>query len=141
MFDRDTSLGFVSNQLARLFAMRLQEAMLDIGLAPAQFMTLVELWREDGLTQKGLVERLDVEQATMANTLSRMERDGLILRKDNPEDRRSRTIWVTDKARALQSAATSAAVSVNARAQGDMGAEDVATTLQAMRAMIAALKA
>ena len=71
-FDRARSAGYLANHMARLFAQRLHERIRPLGLAPAQFMTLLALWEEDGLTQRDLFERLDVEQATMANTLARM---------------------------------------------------------------------
>ena len=76
-FDKHRSAGYLANHMARVFAHALAERIRPLGLAPGQFMTLIELWREDGLTQRDLVARLDVEQATMANTLKRMERDGI----------------------------------------------------------------
>jgi len=88
-FDRTRSAGYLANHMARLFAQRLHERIRPLGLAPAQFMTLLELWTADGLTQSDLVERLDVEQATMANTLGRMERDGLIERRADERDARA----------------------------------------------------
>lgn len=108
-FDRNRSAGYLANHMARLFAIGLHERIRPLGLAPAQFMTLLELWDEDGLTQKELVQRLDVEQATMANTLTRMERDGLIIRKPHPQDGRAQSVCLTQVARALRSKATNAA--------------------------------
>jgi DNA-binding MarR family transcriptional regulator len=99
---RDSSAGFLANHMARLFASALAEGLRPLGIAPAQFMVLLELWREDGLTQRDLVERLDVEQATMASTLNRMERDGLIERRAHATDRRAQLIHATDKARGLE---------------------------------------
>jgi DNA-binding MarR family transcriptional regulator len=113
-FDKTRSAGFLANHMARLFAKGLQQNIKPLGLAPAQFMTLLALWEKDGLTQRELVERLDVEQATMANTLTRMERDGLIQRRAHPEDGRSQSIHLTPKAVALREPATAAARSVNA---------------------------
>jgi len=49
----------------------------------------LQLWAEDGLTQRDLVERLDIEQATMGNTLGQMEHDGLIVRTPHPTDGRA----------------------------------------------------
>ncbi|WP_421857548.1 MarR family winged helix-turn-helix transcriptional regulator [Oricola sp.] len=115
-FKKDKSAGFLANHMARLFASGLQERISELGLAPAQFMALLELWDEDGLTQKDLVQRLDVEQATMANTLSRMQRDGLIVRRAHSEDRRAQRIFLTDKARAVRDDATQAARQQNERA-------------------------
>ena len=107
------SPGYLINHMARLFAQGLRDEIAPFGLAPAQFMALLELWNEDGLTQKELVERLDVEQATIANTIVRMERDGLVERRSHPDDGRARLIYLTEKARLLESDATNSAMTIN----------------------------
>lgn len=123
-FEKARSPGYLVNRLARLFANRLAAAIRPLGLAPAQFMTLLELWEEDGLTQAELVARLAVEQATMAGTVARMERDGLIERRPHPVDRRAQTLHLTARARALRGPATAAAAEVNARALAGLEARD-----------------
>lgn len=138
-FDKSKSAGYLTNHLARLFASELQNAIRHLGIAPAQFMTLLELWRQDGLTQKALVKRLDVEQATMANTLTRMERDGLIRRKPNPADARSQQIWLTPRAKKLEEPATEAAGSINAIALADLSDAEKTQFLDMMRRVIATL--
>lgn len=110
MFDKTRSTGMLAGEIARLYAAALQRAIQPLELSPGQFQALNELWMEDGLTQRQLASRLGVEQATMANTLGRMERDNLIARKPHPDDGRSQLIWVTQAARALQVPATSAAM-------------------------------
>ena len=107
-----------------------------MGLAPAQFMTLLELWQEDGLTQKQLVDRLDVEQATMANTLRRMERDGLIERRLHPDDARSQQAWLTPAAVSLRQAATTAAKEQNEAALSDLSEEERRIFVGLMRRVI-----
>ena len=139
-FDKTRSAGFLANHMARLFAKGLQQNIRPLGLAPAQFMTLLALWEKDGLTQRELVERLDVEQATMANTLTRMERDGLIQRRAHPEDGRSQSIHLTPKAVALREPATDAARAVNGVALGDLSEEERAAFLDLTRRVIEALK-
>jgi len=139
-FDKTRSAGFLANHMARLFAKGLQQSIKPLGLAPAQFMTLLALWENDGLTQRELVERLDVEQATMANTLTRMERDGLIERRAHPEDGRSQSIYLTPKAAALREPATSAARAVNGVALGGLSEEERLVFLDLARRVIGALK-
>jgi len=112
-FDKNRSAGYLINHLARIFAQALAGRIKPVGLVPGQFPVLLALWQEEGLTQRELVERLDVEQATMANTLGRMERDGLIVRRPHPQDRRAQSIRLTTHARALQEPATAAASEVN----------------------------
>ncbi|MCP5085250.1 MAG: MarR family transcriptional regulator [Rhodobacteraceae bacterium] len=114
--EKTKSAGYLANHMARLFASGLQARIKPLGLAPAQFMTLLELWNRDGLTQKELVVLLDVEQATMANTIRRMERDGLIERKAHPKDGRAQSIFLTEKARQVEADAVIAAKTQNAEA-------------------------
>lgn len=124
IFDKTQSAGYLTNHLARLFAQALHERIRPLGLAPAQFMTLLELWAADGLTQRELVERLDVEQATMANTLARMARDGLVVRRPHPADGRAQQVWLTAEARDLEGPATAAARSVNQAALEGLSDEE-----------------
>ncbi|MYM57305.1 MarR family winged helix-turn-helix transcriptional regulator [Thalassovita mangrovi] len=115
-FRKNQSAGFLVNHVARIFARGLAARIKPLGLTTGVFPALLELWEKDGLTQKQLVVRLDIEQATMANTLARMERDGLITRKPDENDRRSQRIWLTDRARGMQGAAIAAAMDENAAA-------------------------
>lgn len=108
-FNRTDSPTYLASQLARGFSRALQLRATRLGFSPGQFPILLELWSEEGLTQKQLLERVDVEQATMANTLARMERDGLIERKPHPKDKRAQLVYLTDKAREMKDEALSAA--------------------------------
>lgn len=108
-FDRTNSAAYLASQLAKGFARSLQRKAAGLGFSPGQFPILLELWQEEGLTQRQILDRLDVEQATLANTLSRMERDGLIERSPHPNDRRARIVSLTDRGRALQEEAMTAA--------------------------------
>ncbi len=140
MFDKDFSAGYLANHMARLFAIGLQRRIAPLNLAPAQFMTLLELWEDDGLTQAELVERLDVEQATMANTLKRMARDGLIERKPHPKDGRAQQNWLTERARSLQEPATKAASAVNEAALVGLTQWERTALIELMRNTIANLQ-
>jgi DNA-binding MarR family transcriptional regulator len=139
-FDKTRSAGFLANHMARLFAKGLQQNIRPLGLAPAQFMTLLALWEKDGLTQRELVERLDVEQATMANTLTRMERDGLIERRAHPQDGRSQSVHLTRKAADLRKPATDAARAVNGVALGGLSEDERTVFLDLARRVIDSLK-
>jgi DNA-binding MarR family transcriptional regulator len=139
-FDRNRSAGYLVNHMARLFAAALTERIQPLGLSTGQFPILLALWSEEGLTQKQLVERLDVEQATIANTLNRMERDGLIVRKPHPVDGRSQCIHLTKKARSLEGPATEAARAVNEIALKPLLPADRKFFLETMTKVIAALQ-
>lgn len=135
-FDKKTSAGYLANHMARLFAIGLSRRIQPFNLAPAQFMTLLELWAEDGLTQKQLVDRLDVEQATMANTLARMERDRLIVRKPHPSDARAQQVWLTPKGRSLEQSAKVEAQAQNEMALSELSSREKAVFIDLMRRVI-----
>ena len=109
-FDRKDSAAYLANLLAKGASRALQARADGSGLAPGQFPVLLELWSGDGLTQRELLDRLDIEQATMANTLARMERDGLISRKKHPKDKRAQLVYLTTRGKALRETAMEAAV-------------------------------
>lgn len=84
--------------------------------------------------------RLDVEQATMANTLSRMARDGLIRRSASKTDKRAKVITLTDRARNLQSAAQEQAQRQNRFAQSDLSDQEQQQLIALMQRVIATMK-
>jgi DNA-binding MarR family transcriptional regulator len=100
--DRPESATQLATQFARSVTRVLQTRAAQLGFSPGQLPVLLELWEEEGLTQRQLLDRVDVEQATMANTLARMERDGLIERRVHPRDKRAQQIFLTEKARAMR---------------------------------------
>ena len=108
-FDRKESTAYLANLLAKAASRALHARADGAGFAPGQFPVLLELWNGDGVTQRDLLDRLDIEQATMANTLSRMERDGLISRRRHPKDRRAQLVFLTARGKALQETALAAA--------------------------------
>ena len=123
-FRKRQSAGYLVNHVARIFERGLSSRIKPLGLSTGTFPALLELWEEDGLSQKQLVARLDIEQANMANTLTLMERDGLIRRQTDETDRRVQRIWLTDAARDKQTAAIAAANATNAQALAALTADE-----------------
>ncbi len=134
------SAGYLANHMARLFADVLQRRIAPLGIVTGQFPALLELWEKDGVTQKQLVAKLDIEQATLANTLTRMERDGLIRRTKHPSDARAQQIWLTAKARDIRDEAYKAAIDGNALAMSDLSEQEQVQFLGFMRRVIAAMR-
>lgn len=82
MLDHKQTLAYVSAHLARLLANRMRDALAPIGVLPAQFTAIAEIAQDEGLTQKQLVERLDLEQPGVARTLATLEKEGWIERRN-----------------------------------------------------------
>ena len=139
-FSRDSSLGYQVNHLARLLALALRDRIEPFGVAPGQFAQLLTLYEADGLTQAELCTKVQIEQPTMANTLARMERDGLIERVPDPGDRRRSLVMLTSKARAIESELIAAARATNAVATEGLDDDTVAVVMSALGTMITNLE-
>jgi DNA-binding MarR family transcriptional regulator len=63
---------------------------------PAYIGVLMSLWREDGLKMIELGRRAGLEPSTMTGLLDRMERDGLLYRSADPDDRRALRVYLTE---------------------------------------------
>lgn len=135
-FKKEDSAGYLVNHMARLFAKELQLRIAPLGIVVGQFPILLELWQRDGVPQKKLLESIDVEQATLANTLNRMERDGLIKRTKSPTDARMQLIWLTEKAAAIRQQAHEAAFEVNTKALFDLNPQERDMFMDVMRRII-----
>ncbi len=139
-FDKEKSAGFLINHIARLFAKELQHRIQPLGIVTGQFPILLELWEGDGLTQRELLEKLDIEQATLANTLTRMQRDGLIKRTKHPTDARAQLIWLTDEASKIKDEAYQSAAQINMEALSVLSKKDQALFMEFMRRVIAGMR-
>ncbi|CAN5446815.1 MarR family transcriptional regulator [soil metagenome] len=84
----------IARGLTRIGDARLRE----LGFATAQLPVLTALKGGAKMSQTALARWAKVEQPTMAQMLSRMERDGLIRREPDPNDKRSSLVSLTDAA-------------------------------------------
>ena len=138
---RRPSLGYQVNHLARLLAQALHAKISPLGVVLGQFDQLLALYEEDGLSQSELCERVRVEQPTMANTLRRMERDGLVRRLPDPNDGRRAVVTLTERARGLEGALSGAARSVNSEATTGITDGELAAFMATLARIIGNLEA
>ena len=138
---RHHSLGYQINYVARLLAQSLRTRIEPLGVVPGQFAQLLALLDEDGLTQTELGERVRIDQSTIAHTLKRMERDGLVKRTRSETDRRQMVVRLTPKARELEGALKSAAANVNALALAGLSEAEAAGLLSTLGRLVANLEA
>src|SRR6185312_17549941 len=99
-WDPESTAAFWINRASRLL-LRLHEGRLRaLGFGMGQLPVLIALEDGGALPQKELAQIARVEQPTMAEMLARMERDGVIEREPNPEDKRGSLTSLTRSARA-----------------------------------------
>jgi DNA-binding MarR family transcriptional regulator len=102
MYDINTSIGFLlSKAYQRAWAiMRAEIEPYD--LTPPQFGLLAFLWQQDGLTQAELSEKGQIDRTTVGGLVDRLEKIGLVERRQHPQDRRAYMIHLTRRGKELE---------------------------------------
>lgn len=85
-------------QVARLY----REALAPWDLSYTQYVALIALWNEDGLTVGGLGALLGLDSGTLSPMLKRLEARGLLTRTRRPDDERVVRVTLTDEGRELR---------------------------------------
>lgn len=103
-FSLFNEIGIIEQLSRALFEARLPE-----GFLVSHFAVLNHLIRvEDGRTPLQLARAFQVPKTTMTHTLSVLEKHGLIARRPNPGDGRSKCVWLTTRGRAFRDDAIAA---------------------------------
>jgi DNA-binding MarR family transcriptional regulator len=137
-FDQRDTIGFQAAQLARLISLRLREALAPLGLMPAQAAALIEIGQRPGLTQKELVERLEVEQPGVARTLNGLEADGWIFRESRGG--RAQGLYLSDRAAAVVPDAMRVTAEINRTALAELSRTERNHLIDAIEELISDLK-
>jgi MarR family transcriptional regulator for hemolysin len=92
-------IGIALSRAARLMRTKLDERLAPLGLTQAKWLVLLYLSRDGGsMPQKDIAEAVGVEGPTMVRVLDGLERMGLIERREQPADRRSKDVSLTPRA-------------------------------------------
>ena len=137
---RETSAGYLTNLAARWFGRVVEDDLRPVGVPTGYLPVFFALADGGALTQSALARDANIEQPTMAATLARMERDGLIARRPDPNDKRSALVTLTPAARAKLPAVEAAVMTVNAKALAPLTAAERKAFLAALNKVIAALE-
>lgn len=70
---------------------------MKLGVTRVQWIALYYLGKEESISQKELAEKMNIKESSVARLLDRMERDGLVERVKNENDKRVTNLRLTDK--------------------------------------------
>jgi DNA-binding MarR family transcriptional regulator len=109
----DESLGFLIADSARYVKRSLYARIGRRGIRGGSWFVLRALWQRDGVTQRELAQCLGLMEPSVLEMLRAMQRDGLVTRQRDEQDRRKVRIYVTAYARALEPSLMRIAEEVN----------------------------
>ena len=100
--DIEKTVGFLLAKAYQRACLIFKEQFEQYDLTPQQFGLLGFLWREDGITQALLSAKSQIDRTTMGGLVDRLEKEGLVVRRVHPDDRRAYRICLTEKGKALE---------------------------------------
>jgi DNA-binding MarR family transcriptional regulator len=110
-----------ANQLAGKF---LGQKVAELGVTPVQALALGFLNEEDQITASELGRKTELDSATLTGILDRLETARLIQRRDNPDDRRSILIHLTERGKTVGAEAARLIVEANQEFLRDLTEEE-----------------
>ena len=132
--------GHLVTRAARLMLRLADIKFKPLGLGVASFPVLSMLRAGQKLSQKELALCARIEQPSMAQLLSRLERDGMIKRSPDPGDGRSSLISITRKAQGILPEVDTAVDAGNELALAGMSDHEVKTLIDLLQRLIGNLE-
>lgn len=101
----------------------------EVDLTPEQFLLIDLLWNHGPLSQQELADQLQKDKNSVTKLVDAAERKGFVIRQQNPHDRRSNTIILTDLALGLKDNAKSTGIFILDKMLAGIGENELHTFL------------
>ena len=104
----DNQLCFALYAATRAIAKTYRQRLGPMGLTYPQYLVLVVLWQQDGITITELGRQLMLDSGTLTPLVKRLESMGHVSRKRSKVDEREVNVWLTPKGLQLRDMALDA---------------------------------
>ena len=104
----------------------------NVDLTPEQFLLIDLLWNQGPLSQQELADQLQKDKNSVTKLVDAIERKGFVVRQQNPTDRRSNTIILTDLANSLKDDAKNKGISILDKMLTGISDEELCTFLNTL---------
>jgi MarR family transcriptional regulator, organic hydroperoxide resistance regulator len=102
MLQLDNQLCFALYSTSLAMTKIYKPLLAGLGLTYPQYLVMLALWQDDGLTVSELGARLYLDSGTLTPLLKRMEANGLVVRLRDTEDERRVLLKLSTAGRKLQ---------------------------------------
>ena len=124
------NLGFQLAKASQRWNEQLAQEFAEAGypeVRPAYGSILLPLWEEDDLRMGELGGRARLAKQTMTTMVRLMERDGLVSRTTDPEDRRAQRVRLTERGHELRDVARQVLDVLDRRVRERLSEREIAT--------------
>lgn len=105
----------------------------NIDLTPEQFLLIDLLWNQGNLSQQQLADRMHKDKNSITKLIDAIEQKGFVVREQNPSDRRSNTIVLTEKGHNLKLEAKKVGISLLDKMLEGLSKEEIQSFIDIMR--------
>ncbi len=116
----EDQLCFPIHLASRLVVNAYRPLLEEFGLTYSQYLVMLVLWQEDGLSVAAVGDKLYLDSGTLTPLLKRMEKQGLIVRKRRGSDDRIVENWLTEVGREMKQRAQKVPVQLLCSAKLDL---------------------
>lgn len=126
---------FWINRLSFLSRRALTRRFLSAGhkVSPEEWAILLVLWATGPRSPSGLSDETIKDRSTVTRLIDAMVRKGLVVRRENPDDRRRSDITLTPLGEQMKFELVPIAMELIAQTTSGVPAEDIEITLRTMR--------
>jgi DNA-binding MarR family transcriptional regulator len=118
------SVGFTISTTGYAIARRFRELLAPLGLEPKDFALLRGVAAAEGISQQAIGERMGAAPSRMVAFVDSLEKRGLLKRRQNPNDRRARALYLTAKGRKALERAFAVALEHEQRLCGNLSPQE-----------------
>lgn len=90
------------SQLNRKAKSFVNKGVSKFGIKSGQIMFLIDLYKQDGKSQEEISESLQIDKASTAKAIRKLEEEGYVTRAKDKEDKRFKSIYLTEKSKELK---------------------------------------
>ncbi len=123
-FDIEQSVSFKLAKAHQRLFQQIDAELKPYGITAKQWALLAFLWKEDGLSQAELADRMESDRATIGGMVDRLEKAGMLGREPCPGDRRAHLLYLSPRGCELEGELSGVVIRVRERLFRGFSAEE-----------------
>jgi DNA-binding MarR family transcriptional regulator len=107
--------------------------LADYNIGWGHFAILMALYDQEGRSQESLAQSKGFDKTMITKSILRMEKEGIVYRKTDEEDRRIKRLYLTEKGKKLQPEMQKIGLKLNELLLRDFDTEEAAVAVEVTR--------
>ena len=128
----ENSLPYHIRGAFRGFETALSRYLKSVNLPLSQFYILRLEWTGAGAQQNEISEKACMSESVASQVIQKMEKAGLLQRKDDKKDGRKRQVYITPKGQSLRDAILNEGIQISKENSPNISREDLLTTISVL---------